>query len=214
MGGKSSPNNSQMVAFQMQQAAEARRKEEERKARLEQGKGAIDKLFSPEYGFNENFYNKYKNAALAYGLPQLSEQYEKARENTTYDLARAGLLRSTAAGEAVANIERQNAVNEASLRAKADIDTANLRSSVGSQQQQALNQLYATEDPEVAATTAINMVNNAQLAQPNLTPLGDLFKPLVIGATGAYNTYTGNQQFQNALQTNRPTQGSYNVTQG
>jgi hypothetical protein len=75
----------------------------------------------------------------------------------TYDLARAGTLRSSVAGEAQGYLENENAVNEASLRAKADTDTASLRQSIASQQQQAYNQLYATEDPDVAANTATQL---------------------------------------------------------
>jgi hypothetical protein len=50
-------------------------------------------------------------------------------------------------------------------------------------------QLEAQEDPDVAATGVINYVNNQKLAQPDQPQLGDLFKPLVIGAIGAANTY-------------------------
>jgi hypothetical protein len=198
MGGKSQPDNSQIVAFEQQQAREARQKEAERQARLEQGKSAIDALFAGG-GFDEAFYNKFKNAQLGYSLPQLSDQFTKQREQTTYDLARAGLLRSTAAGTAQADLESQRLANEASIRTKADQDVAALRSNIANEQQAALNQLYATEDPQVAANTAIQSVQQAQLSQPNLTPLGELFRPLVIGATsalgGAVDNYYASQLY-------------------
>lgn len=184
MGGKSRPSNNQMVQFEMQQAEEARQKEAERKARLEQGKGSIDAIFAGG-GFDQPFYDKFKNASLGFSLPQLSDQYQKQREQTTYDLARAGLLRSTAAGQAQADIEGQKASQEAALRSKADQEVANLRQNVAGQQSAALSQLYATEDPNVAANTAIQSVQQAQLSTPNLQPLGELFRPLVIGGAGA-----------------------------
>jgi hypothetical protein len=198
MGGKAKSSNSEMLAFEKQQAAEARQKEDERKLRLEQGKGAIDSIFAGG-GFDDAFYNKYKGAALGYSLPQLEDQYSKQKEQTTYDLARAGLLRSTAAGQAQADIEMQKASQEAALRAGADQQVADLRKNVSGQQSAALSQLYATEDPNVAANTAIQSVQQAQLSTPNLQPLGELFKPLIIGGAAAansgYNNYVANSLY-------------------
>jgi hypothetical protein len=214
MGGKSSSSNDQMVAFEMQQAQEARQKEADRQARLNVGKQAIDQLFS-NANFGNAFYDKYQNAALDYNLPQLTTQYDKAKRDMTYDLARAGTLRSSAAGQAQAYLENENAVNEAAIRAKADADTAALRQSIASQQQQAYNQLYATEDPAVAANTATQSVANAQIAQPNMQPLGDLFKPLVIGGVTALQSAFDNTTLNNQLNTKNPqTSNSIQVTQG
>jgi hypothetical protein len=198
MGGKSGPSNNQMVQFEMQQAAEAKQKENKRQARLDQGKGIIDTMFSNE-NFGDPFYDKYKNAELAYTMPQLQTQYDTAKNNMTYDLARAGTLRSSAAGYAQKLLEGQNAVNEAGIRAKADTDTAALRDSIASQKNQSLNQLYQTEDPTVAANTAANSVANAQLQQPNTGALGDLFKPIAIGLGSALAPVYGQYEANRAL---------------
>jgi hypothetical protein len=198
MGGKSKSTNNQMVQFEMQQAEEARQKEAERKARLEQGKQGIDAIFAGG-GFDDAFYNKYRDASLGYSLPELENQYTKQKEQTTYDLARAGLLRSTAAGTAQADIESQKANREAALRSSADQQVADLRKNISGQQSAALSQLYATEDPNVAANTAIQSVQQAQLSTPNLQPLGELFRPLVIGALSSanagYNNYVANSLY-------------------
>jgi hypothetical protein len=207
MGGKSKSTNDAALQFQMQQAEEAKQKEAERQARLTQGKTAIDDLFAGG-GFDDSFYNKYKGAELNYTLPQLQDQYAKQKEQTTYDLARAGTLRSTAAGKAQANLELQNATNEAAIRAKADADTAALRQGIQGEQQTAYNQLYATEDPAVAANSATSSINAAQLSSPALTPLGDLFKPLVIGSMGALSNVVGNYNLNKQLGTSSPFTGS------
>jgi hypothetical protein len=197
MGGKSGPSNNQMVQFEMQQAQEAKQKENKRLARLDQGKGVIDTLFGTE-NFGDPFYEKYRKAELDYTMPQLKTQYDTAKSGVTYDLARAGTLRSTMAAYAQSELEKQKAVNEASIKAKADTDTAELRKSIAQQQQQAYNQLYATEDPTVAANTAASSVANAQLTQPNTGALGDLFKPIAIGLGSAlapvYGQYETNRQ--------------------
>lgn len=214
MGGKggSGPSNNQMVQFEMQQAAEAKQKENKRQARLNQGKAAIDALFGPE-NFGDPFYNKYTKAAVDYSMPQLDTQYQTAKDNLTYDLARAGTLRSTAAGYAQGLMENQNAVNRAGILAKADTDTAALRQSIASQQQQAYNQLYQTEDPSVAANTAATAVGSAQLTQPNLQPLGELFKPIAIGLGSAIQAPYGQYQANQMLTRSPMGQGSGNTTQ-
>jgi hypothetical protein len=212
MGGKSGPSNSQMVQFEMQQAAEAKGKENLRQARLDQGKTAIDALFGPT-NFGDEFYNKYNKAELDYTLPQLQTQYDTARSGMTADLARAGLLRSSSAGYTQGLLENQNAVNEAGIRAKADTDTAALRQSIASQQQQAYNQLYATEDPGVAANTAANSVANAQLTQPNTGALGDLFKPIAIGLGSALAPAYGTSQANSMVARSPMGAGSYTQSQ-
>jgi hypothetical protein len=195
-----------MVQFEMQQAQEAKQKENKRQARLDQGKGVIDQLFSND-NFGDEFYNKYNKAELDYTLPQLETQYGTAKSGVTYDLARAGTLRSSMAAYAQSELEKQKAVNEASIRAKADTDTAELRKSIASQQQQAFNQLYATEDPTVAANTAANSVANAQLTQPNTGALGDLFKPIAIGLGSAVAPVYGANAANNYLNPRSPTGG-------
>jgi len=97
MGGKSGPSNNQMVQFEMQQAQEAKDKENKRQARLDQGKGVIDTMFGND-NFGDDFYNKYQKAELDYTMPQLNEQYTEAKRTAENDLSRAGLLRSGAAG--------------------------------------------------------------------------------------------------------------------
>jgi len=213
MGGKSGPSNNQAVMLQMQQAEEAKQKENLRQARLNQGKGAIDTIFGNE-NFGDQFYNKYRDASLNYNLPQLSSQFADAKRTAEADLARAGLLRSGAAGFVQNKLTEQQGVNEAGLRAKADTDTAALRQSIAAQQQQAYNQLYATEDPTVAANTASSSAANAQLQQPSQVALGDMFKPIAIGLGSAIAPVLGQTEANRALaaRTGRE-QGSLNVQQ-
>jgi len=201
MGGKSGGSNNQQIAFQQQQAAEARQKENLRQARLNQGKTAIDQIFGNE-NFGDPFYEKYRKAELDYTLPQLTQQYGEAKRTSEADLARAGLLRSGAAGWVQGKLAEQQGVNEAGLRSKADTDTAELRKSIAAQQQQAYNQLYATEDPTVAANTAATSAANAQMQTPNVGALGEMFKPIAIGLGNAiapaYGEWEANRQLQAA----------------
>ena len=207
MGGKGGgASNNQAVQLQMQQAQEARDRENARQARLNQGKSAIDSIFGND-NFGDTFYNKYRDAGLNYTMPQLASQFADAKRTSEADLARAGLLRSGAAGFVQNKLTEQQGVNEAALKAKADTDTAELRKSIAAQQQQAYNQLYQTEDPTVAANTAANSAANAQLTQPNTGALGDLFKPIVIGLGSAAQPVYGANQANNYLNPRSPTGG-------
>jgi len=210
MGGKSGPSNNQAVMLQMQQAQEAKDKENARQARLNQGKGAIDTIFG-NANFDDSFYNKYRDAGLNYTLPQLNTQFSDAKRTAEADLARAGLLRSGAAGFVQNKLTEQQGVNEAALRTKADTDTSALRQSIAAQQQQAYNQLYATEDPTVAANTASSSAANAQLQQPSQTALGDMFKPIAIGLGSAIAPAYG-QSENNRLLTAASGRGQGNMT--
>jgi hypothetical protein len=202
MGGKGGgASNNQAVQLQMQQAQEARDRENARQARLNQGKTAIDNIFG-NANFGDAFYNKYRDAGLNYTMPQLESQYADAQRTSEADLARAGLLRSGAAGFVQNKLTEQQGVNEAALKAKADTDTAELRKSIAAQQQQAYNQLYATEDPTVAANTAASAAANAQLSQPQQTALGDMFKPIAIGLGSAITPVLGQAEANRALSAN------------
>jgi hypothetical protein len=198
MGGKSKPSNDQMVNFEMQQAAEAKQKEADRQARLASGTDAVNNIFASG-NFDDSFYNKYNQASLDYTQPQLQTQYEQAQRKLTYDLARAGTLRSTAAGQAQGILNTENLTNDAALRAQADQQTAALRSNISNEKQQAINQLYATEDPTVAANTATGMVQQGAVATPNLNPLGAMFTPLAVGGIGYANSALNNYYFNKGI---------------
>ena len=203
MGGKSHPDNSQMVNFEMQQAQQAAQKEAERQARLTAGTQQINDIFSNAH-FNKGFYDKYTNAITGYQMPQLQDQYTQAQNKLTYDLARAGTLNSTSAGYAQGLLAKQNLNEQASITAAADQQTAALRNQILSEKQTAINQLYSTEDPSIAANTASSMVAQNQITQPNLNPLGAIFTPLAVGGAGALQSSINNYYTQKGMQAAAP----------
>jgi hypothetical protein len=136
-------------------------------------------------GFGPDFYNKYRQSIMDYYMPQEGQQYNDARSNLTYSLARAGTLNSSIAGTDVGKLANQDAINRAQIASGADTQTAALRSQIQSDEETALNQLYSTEDPTLAANTASNLVANAQLTKPLLNPAGALFAPITAGVGNA-----------------------------
>jgi hypothetical protein len=146
-------------------------------------------------GFGDEFYNKFRQAQLGYYMPEVQRQYNNARMALTTGLARSGNLRSTTAGNNLADLIYQNDTNRAQLTAKADSATGDLRQQVATNRQAAINQLYATEDPSLAANTATSMVRNVELTQPDLNPLGQLFSPIIAGIGSGLQSYGANRAY-------------------
>jgi hypothetical protein len=141
-------------------------------------------------GFQPSFYNNYRNAITGYLLPQEDQQYQDARSGLNYSLARAGQLRSGVAGMDIGKLAQQDILNQANIQSQADQQTGALRTTIAQDEQNALNQLYATEDPTVAANTAQNMVANADLQKPILSPMSGLFNTIGVGVGNAMSGFT------------------------
>jgi len=151
-------------------------------------------------GFDDAFYNKYKQAVLDYYTPQVDKQYKDAKNELTYRLARSGNIRSSAANTETANLSQQNDLNLAGVRNQADTAAGDLRSQVATERAKATSQLYATEDPEVAANQALSAVSNISLQQPDLSPLTSLFNVATVGGANLLKGYQ-NQQYANTFNT-------------
>jgi hypothetical protein len=159
-------------------------------------------------GFGDDFYNNYRNSILNYYNPQEGDQYDTARSDLSASLARAGQLDSSTATYDIGKLAKQDQLNRAQIASQADTQTGALRTTISQDEQSALNQLYSTEDPSVAANTAGNMVASAQLTKPLLNPAGALFQPLSVGVG---NALTG---FLNPTAYINPTIGSATTPSG
>ena len=141
-------------------------------------------------GFDQNFYDKFTNAQLGYYMPAEDRQFTQAQTNLDYGLARAGTLNSSIADTQLANLTYQDTLNKSQIQSTADTATAQLRDTVASDKNTAINQLYATENPSTAASTAAGLVGNVQLTTPQLNPIGQLFTPIAVGTGNALAGYT------------------------
>nr|KAK0390243.1 hypothetical protein QR680_019392 [Steinernema hermaphroditum] len=158
-----------------------------------------------QYGITENNKNwvddlagTYLTAYNDYYMPQLQNQYSEANKNLTYDLARTGLLRSSAAADTQSDLARQNAENTAMVKSQGDQGVAALKSKINSAKQNAINQLYSTENPEVAANQALSSIRTIQSEQPSYSPLGDIFKTAVVGM-GGYSSGAADRRYNNII---------------
>ena len=156
-------------------------------------------------GFDDEFYDKFKQSILDYYMPQVEDQYGKAKDQTTYGLARAGTLQSSAATDEAARLAKENDLNRANVVSQADTGAAGLRQRVAQEQAKAESTLYATEDPDVATNQALAAVKDVSVAQPELSPLGQIFQTALIGGANAY-TGARNQNLINEYKKKTGTQ--------
>jgi len=169
-------------------------------------------------GFDDDFYNKFTNAQLGYYMPAEDRQFTQAQTNLDYGLARAGTLNSSIADTQLANLTYQDTLNKAQIQSTADTATAQLRDTVASDKNQAINQLYSTENPSTAASTAAGLVGNVQLTTPQLNPIGQLFTPIAVGTGNAIAGYTNPASYLPATgggvaSTGSGSSGSSNIVQ-
>lgn len=149
-----------------------------------QGAGALGryanagKLFTKSSatfgGFQPSFFDQRAQDYINYAMPQLSEQYNVAKNQMGYGLANRGLLGSSAAGTQASQLQRSK---DRSARQISDAGTAQaqqLRREVEQARQNALSQLYATADPANAGYSAIQSA--AGFMQPTGFPaIGNMF---------------------------------------
>jgi hypothetical protein len=165
-------------------------------------------------GFGDDFYNNYKNQILDYYNPDLAKQFGKAQDSAMYSLARAGTSTSSAGAALDADLASQNADRSADIANKADQAVGAKKADVAAQKSKAVAQLYATENPDVAANQATAAVRDISLAAPDLSPLAQLFN---IAAVGGANIMRGfnNQNLVGNFQSGLPgKQGSGNIVNG
>lgn len=189
MGGGGGGGDNMGMMFQIMQAQEARAREEQRQMRINAGTKNIDQAFGQLSDPNDTFYARYGQSIEDYYQPQIAKQYADANKELTYRLADAGTLRSSGAAEATSDLAGQNDLNIANMNSKIDSAKGDLRNRVASEKNTAINQLYATEDPDMALTTALNGVKSINLAQPDLSPLANIFNVATVGAANAMKAW-------------------------
>lgn len=158
-------------------SAEARRREEERQARIRQGMANISRIFEP---YNDAFFNKRRDAYVAYATPQLEQEASDAGLRLSAALSRSGALQSSEAVKRQARLsrdyqlQRQSMVDKGvSLANQGRQDIENARSSI-------ISDLYATADPAAAAQASIARTKIAS-QDPSFDPIGNLFQDITKG---------------------------------
>jgi len=150
----------------------ARKREEERVARVAEGRTAIDNAFSD--AFNDDYFNDYGGQVTGFYLPRVDDQFGDANKRLTLQLASTGNLRSSAGVKTLQDLQEEY------NRHKIDIENRGVESVNGLRGdiERAKDSLYAQNstaaDPGAASASAASRVESL-LTPPELNPLGDLF---------------------------------------
>lgn len=141
------------------------------------GSGSTPDLYSgteTRGGFDDEFFDKQRQAYLDFAMPQLEDQKSGASRELVYSLARSGQLEGSARAQQQSelqklyDLESQNIADKAlDYENKSRTDVENARSDL-------ISTLNATGDATGAANSAL--ARSAALSQPEAySPLADLF---------------------------------------
>lgn len=158
-------------------SAEARAREEQRQARIRQGMGAINSQFAQ---FDDGFFNKRRDAYVAYATPQLEEQRDDALMRLTAALSRSGALQSSTALNKNAKLARDYSLQRQGIVDKGMDLATNARNDLENARSSLVTDLYATADPTAAAHGAAARAKIASQT-PGYSPIGQLFENITSG---------------------------------
>ena len=128
-------------------AAERRRAEEERQARIRAGDAKITDQFK---GFDDAFYDNRRNAYLDFAKPQVTDQYEDAFKQLTLALADSNLLNSSAAARRRGDLLKKKGEYERQIGSKANEYANTARSQVESAKSDLRSQNMNIANPTLA----------------------------------------------------------------
>lgn len=155
------------------EAAQARADEEARQARIRQGTASINKTFDGK--FNDAFFGDIRDSFIDFARPQVDDQFRKAGEQSTFGLARSGLLDSSVRGEQNAELQKQYDINLQDINDKARGFEVEARNNVENTRGDLISMLQATGDATGAANAALSRASTLA-TPPSYSPLGQLFQ--------------------------------------
>lgn len=153
-------------------AAQQRADEQERQARIREGQGRIADIY--DTNFNDEFFGGIRQGFLDYARPQLDRQFEDAREQNIFSLARSGLLDSSVRGEQAADLQETYDTNLTDIRNRALDYESQARGRVEDARSDTVRTLQATGDADAAADSALAR-SRALATPPAYSPLGQMF---------------------------------------
>ena len=135
-------------------------------------------------GFDDAFYNKYKQKVLDYYNPQEAKQYAEASGMRPMPSMTGGcLLPAPRPSGWAARLPGRPRQSRYCLNA--NTQTGTLQDQIQSNKESLISQLYATEDPTLTANLAQSSANASSLKDPTLTPAAAYFSPVISGVSSA-----------------------------
>lgn len=158
-----------------QQAEQRRQEEEARQARIREGQGAIDSNFAQ---FDDGFYRGVEGAYTDYYMPQLEDQFGKARDKLMFALARSGNLNASAGASQLGELQERRNQQALDIANQAGGQATALRGNVERTRGELASQNAASADPTVMTPLAMGRATELRAPQP-LSPMGQIFADLV-----------------------------------
>ena len=152
-------------------AAERRRAEEERQARIRAGDAKITDQFK---GFDDAFYDNRRNAYLDFAKPTVTDQYQDAFKQLTLALADSNLLNSSAGARRRADLLKKKGEYERQIGSKANEYANTARSQVESAKSDLRSQNMNIANPTLVAENAAQRARSLNEV-PVFDPLVNLF---------------------------------------
>jgi len=178
------------------EAEEARKREDERQAKIRDGREQIDKNFNQ---FDDNYFSGRRQSYLDYAKPQFDDQLTDASKSLLAALSRSGLSDSSIAANRREKLAKMAGTKEREIEDKALDFENSARKAVNSAQTDLYAQNANTADPMLAANTSMNRAQTLT-SLPAYSPLGALFAGVTSGlATQADLERRGQAKYGNVL---------------
>lgn len=159
------------------QANEARAAEQARQGRIREGTTAINDTFGQ---FGDDYFSNLRNSFTEFAVPQLDDQFSKAREELTFALARSGTLDSSIRADQSAKMQREYDLTRQNIADQALGYENKARSQIEDARSELIRTLQSTGDAQGAAQAA--QARAGALAQPpTYSPLEQLFTDFSAG---------------------------------
>lgn len=155
--------------------AETERREAERRANIQTGRGKIDDAFGI---FDDNYFAGYKDTVTSDQFGQLDDQYADARGKMLAAMAGRGMLNSSTGLDNMAKLAQQYNDTRVDIGSRA-LDAANeLRARVESNKSDLYGLNDSIADPDALSTQLTGRLSALQA--PNaVSPIGQVFASIV-----------------------------------
>lgn len=125
-------------------------------------------------GFNDEFFDKRRQAFMDFSLPQFNDQLEKQKQGLIFNLARNGRLESKTRSEKFGDLDQQKDVQLANIQDDALQFKNQARRDVENARADLIQQNSALANPAQVANLASNRAQ-VLTQSPSFDPLGQLF---------------------------------------
>lgn len=182
------------------EATRQRQLEEERQARIGEGRSKIDENFGQ---FDDNFYNQRNQAYVDYASPELDKQYKDSMRTLVSALARSGNLQSSTRAEKFADLDEQYKQRKLDITNTGRDYSNEAKNAVERSRAELITQNESLADPNAISGNAL--ARSQSLAQlPTFSPLGSILTDATQGlATQADLERRGQARYNTGLFTPR-----------